>query len=345
MKKIGLYRVCALVLSLVLVLGALPLAAMGEASFSELVAGISKTACYADRMARAEDALDLYEAMTDEERAALADDMAILQDEISDLEEVRRNAMRFIMLVDGIGELTDLNEKEESLALAKSEGIYFGDTSYPGIGDALEALRAYDERITAAVDACTKFMDAVNELAVADIENYDEIKPLLTEAERYISSLDLTYDGVRDAQSAYGQVKSTVRARELFTEEFLGMVSNHDETGSYKDCESSLAMLKVYLKNDKFLPTYAGVDEALAKMERTEEHMKELIKQANVFINEVSAIGSAENYAEALLAACKTMSVTDTTAPGAATAKQMLDAAIKEYNSTVEQIMKDFAIL
>lgn len=345
MRKTRLYKAAAMMLALVLLLGVFPYAAVAEASFLELVRGISKDACYADRMARVEDATALLEKMNDDERAEAAEEIELLRAEIADLEAVSRTAERFILLVGGIGVLVDLNEREQSLALLKNDGVYFGDTSYEGIEEALRDLRSYEEEITAAVGDCVAFMDAVNELFGADTENYDEVKPLLTEAEKYLGGLDFTYDGVREAHSTYGEIKEKTVTRERFTDEFLEMVGALDEDADWATCQNAMNKIKVYLKNEKLIPTYPGVAEAMEKIGRIEERMKELVKDANVFINEVSAIGSAENYAHALLAACKTMLTVDVTAPGAKAAKQMLDAAIAEYNQTVEGIMKDFSFL
>lgn len=336
-RRLAWRTVTALALCLVL---SLSLLAVAEGDFTEVVAGISKDACYADRLARVEQADALWGKMNDEERAAAADSFALLEEERDELAALARTADRFILLVGTLCELSDLDEKAESIALAKSEGIYFGDTSYPGIEDALEELRREDEATTLVLDSCYEFMDAVNALVELDVTDYLAVRPLLTVAEERLEKLDYSLDGVPEAHAIYSGIADKVHKGESYTEEFLEKVGELRVSGNYRSCSTALATAKSYIGDERFIEEYPGVAEAREEMVLAEERLKGLIREANVFINLVGAIGTREDHVAAMVEALVAYEAIDPTVDGVKGAKAALDNAVGQYNEQIEKIIE-----
>lgn len=341
-KKLGRCAVLALALCLLL---ALALVAAAEGDFAEVVAGISENACYADRLARVEQADALWDKMNEEERTAAADSFALLEEERLRLAALARSADRFIMLVDGLSELSDLDEKAESITLAKSDGIYFGDTSYPGIQDALEELGRQDEATTLVLESCYEFMDAVNALVELDVTDYLAVRPKLTVAEEMLEYLDYSLDGVTEAHAIYSGIASKIHRGESYTEEFLGKVGKLRESADYKSCSAVLAEVKSYIGDEDFIEEYPGVAEAREEMAHAEERLKELIREANVFIGLVGVIGERSDRVAAMVEALVAYEAIDPTVDGVKSAKAALDNAVGQYNEQIEKIIEALAFL
>lgn len=320
-------------------------AVLAGAGFEEAVLAIDKSKSWEQRRAAADRAEALFLDLSLEERSEAADLYTVLAEELADLQALENKAERFILYVDTLSDLSDLNEKEEAVTLAKSEGVYFADESYPGITEAINTLSDFEERVNTAVLACIAFMDAVDEAQMTDTEDYLALKAALTEAEQYYNSVDITYDGIRDARGIYATLTSELRVREQYTEEFLREANKLKEKTDYKSYTSLYNEVLSYMSDESFIEAYPGVSEADAILDEADAYIKECINKANVFITAVSRFGSSSNIASDLILAYRALDGVDLTVTGVSAAKAVFDSTLRTYNDIVKQIIKDLELI
>ena len=260
-------------------------------------------------------------------------------------ETTNDKAERFISLVASFGDVFDLDERLELIEYVRSEGVYFDDEGYPGISQALASLFAIETDANAKKQASEGFMAAVDVALLTDSRDYVAIRAALDKAEEYENGIDLTYDGVVEARSIFGELSSELKGKETFTDEFLRAVANIADKESYRDRRDAYKYALEYMSSDKFIADYPGVFEAKEVLEDTAEAFKGDIELANGFISAVASIGSGESIAHDLILAYFELLGVDRTVDGVAGALAILNAAVEEYNSTVEQINSDFGHL
>ena len=253
-------------------------------------------------------------------------------------------AERFVSAVEQFYELSDLDEKVSYLEALMDENVYFDDESYEGVTEALAALRRYEEQINLAVDSCNAFIDAIETALMTDISDYADLKSAITEAEKYLDRLDNTYDGISGAKADYSALLSELRGCEDHTDSFLNAVKTMSDAVGYKNKNDALARAEGYIRDAKFIDSYSGVADALLTIEAAKVELAQIIVSANGFISLVNALGDGDTVA-GMNAAYAALESTDFTAPGAASAKAMLDAAKDAYNEKVKVINSDWGML
>lgn len=316
-----------------------------KGDFGEAVLQIGEADTWGERSALIEEAENIYASLSDDEKLTFADAYASLVAHKSDLAAIKAKADRFIFFVGTLGDLSDLNEKEEAVALAKGEGVYFDDESYPGISDALAELRTFEEQVSLAVDACIAFINAADAASLIEEDDYLALRAALDEAEKYLKLIDNTYDGVKGAKTSYELLAGEVRVKEIYTEEFLGEVERLKTKTEYKTYLADYTTAKSYLADERFLSEYPGVEDAMLVLSDADLYLKDCLNRANVFITAVSRFGSSEDIAKDLINAYLALEGVDMTVNGVSTAKSVFDSTLKTYNDIAEAIIRDLEIL
>ena len=319
--------------------------AFAKEDFSEVVSQIEGADTWGEKSTLIEEADTIYASLTDKEKLAFSDAYGALLDHKADLAATKAKADRFIFFIGTLSDISDLNEKEEAILLAKGEGVYFDDESYPGITDALAELRAFEERTSSAVYASLAFINAVDAAYLIEKDDYLALRAALDEAEGYIELIDNTYDGVRGAKANYEALAGEIRVKEIYTEDFLTEAERLKTKTEYKTYLADYTTAKSYLADERFLSEYPGVDDAMLVLSDADLYIKDCLNRANVFITAVSRFSSSNTIAKDLIKAYRALDGVDMTVNGVSTAKSAFDSTLKAYNDIAEAILRDLEIL
>ena len=339
----GFLKYFSLAATAVLLVFCLGVITFASESFPECIEGIDKSADYATRLDRVERAESLYAELSDEEKALASDLYALLLAEKSELGGIALSAERFILSVNGLRDISDLNEKASAIENIKTSNSIFTDESYPGIEAAIEEFNSFDRSVTEAVSICEAFIEAVDVLISQDEDDYVLLSSAIKDAQSYIKLVDSTYDGIPGAISNYNNIAGAIRVKEQYTDEFLLAVEDMKTKSDYKSYSDAYDYAIDYTKSESFIPDYPGVAEAMAELGAAEELMREAIKRANAFVAYVNSIGTSGDLFGELAESYGRLSGVDFTIDVAATAKALLDSMIEEYNKTSEKINSDFS--
>ena len=343
MNKCKMLKCLSLIITVALIFSSFTFFAFASESFSDVVGGIDETEDYMTRYERVERAFALYSELSDEEKALVSDLFATLLDEESSLLLLKNRADSFIAHVNSFSELSDLDEKLSAVLTARREDVLFTDASYPGISEALLELEEFEETVLETVDVCLSFIDAVDLVLSIDEADYIELSEALAEASLYVDRVDKTFDGIDGAYQSYVSIKSALREKELYTEEFLSAVADLKEITDYKSFSKAYNNVLDYTKSENFIPDYKGVSEALKYLEDAEGAMKDAVKRANAFVSYVNTLGASGNLALDLINAFTYLEGVDLTVDGVSSAVSMLDSAIAEYNARAKRANADFS--
>ena len=320
-------------------------ASLASVSFNDLVDQLSSADTWGEKSQLIEKIDTMYQKFDDNDKAIYANVYAEVTEQKKELASIENSAKRFILYIDSLADLSDLDEKEEAASLAMSEGVYFDDATYPGIEDALATLKEFCETVESTTEACIAFMDAVDQALLADKDDYSSLKSALTEAALYYDKIDFTYDGIREAAGTYGLLSNELATREAYTEEFYTAVAKLSDKTDYKSYLALYNNAKEYMSHESFIEDHPGVEDAKRALEEADAYIKECLTKANVFISIVSRFGSSEDIAKDLISAYKALEDVDLTVSGAATAKSVFDSTLKTYNDIANAIIADMEIL
>ncbi len=254
-------------------------------------------------------------------------------------------AARFVSAVEEFSELSDLDARKSHLASVKSADVYFDDVSYEGVAEALSLLAEHEARINEAVGNCDAFIDAVGSALLVESDDYSALKTALTEAAKYLSKLDSTYDGIPGAKSDYQSMAGELTLREKYMEEFLKLVGSMSALTDYETRLEAFNDAEDYIAGEEFIEDYPGVAEALALLDEADTMLEEAVAAASEFVSLVNALGLGDDIASELLAAYAALAELDVTAPGVSLSKTILNAATEGYNEKVRGINEDWGNL
>ncbi len=337
-----LKKIIVFILALAII-SAFAVISFASESFEECVAGIDKTANYGTRLERVERAEALYEELSEEKKAEVSELYSVLVAEREEVDALASAASLFITHINGLSDLSDLDDKLDAVNTARREDVIFTDESYPGITEALAKLEAFEKSVLKTAELCDAFIEAVDRAMFTDPDDYIALSEALGEARACLSGLDKSYDGVEGAYADYGALSSALRVKEEYTEEFLRAVDDMKTISEYKSFSRAYNSAKDYMKNEKFIPEYEGVAEAILYLAEAEEVMKDAVRRANAFITFVNTMGSDGDIFEDLVESYAYLRDVDLTVDGAAAAKETLDRAIEDYNKRVTQMNADFS--
>lgn len=331
MKKLFVI-ITAVMLMATLTLGSV--AESGAEELDRLVDSMDADACYADRLALYGQAMDIYDGLGDEDKLAAADSYARLLAEGEALSALSVRAEAFLALVAEMDDCISIHDKANIVNSALKEDTVFRDGSYPGITKALDKI----DGVLLSVEASMAFIDAVGELMNIDIEDYAEITYYLNLANSYKHNVDVTYQGVSMADSAYGDIKSEIQKREAHTAEFVSIAMELELYPTYRDKKLVLAELERYMADEEFEDECNGVDEAMAMIKAARDYMQEAIYASNGFILAVEAIDWVNAPFEGMLAAYLLFVSIDTTVDGISDTLDSFENAVDSYNDGVKLI-------
>ena len=241
----------------------------------------------------------------------------------------------FIEAVRAIGNATTVYDTEAAINYAKSEGVYFDDTSYDGVAEALATLASREAALLLTVEACESFVEYMSIADDLDFSggSYTELRAALDSAAEYKARVDLTYNGVAAYLEAYTRLTSKLFEPEKTSRSYISCAERAVAAGSYKDKKQAYDDAMQFF--DGVIPDYPGVSEATAALEAVDIALDELVRGANRFKAAVSAIGTGDNIYAEISAAYIALEGVDTTVTGVRASVSTFEGYVREIGAEI----------
>ena len=244
----------------------------------------------------------------------------------------------FIEAVLQIGDATTIYDEGDAINYAKSEGVYFDDTSYAGVAEALSTLAAREAAYLAAVAACEEFLEYMSVADELDYSggSYTELRAALDAAGEYIKAVDKTYFGVNSYLELYSRLTAELVEPEKISKSYISCAERAVAAPDYKNKKQAYDDAMQFF--DGAIPDYPGVSEATEALLAVDAELNEIVKRANRFKLAVAAIGTGDDlYAE--IAAAKAAFVgVDETVTGVSAAKNVYLGVVSDIQAQVAAI-------
>lgn len=249
-------------------------------------------------------------------------------------------AEAFIAAVEAISDAATLSDKKACADYAKSDGIYFTDTSFEGVAEALEELEEKASAIDEAIAVSQAFVENVS-LAVSEYYgdgSYLIVRAALDAAKDSYYTADSTWQGVLSARESYSTINTELAPGEATSKSFVNQVTScitaiNDGGDVYKTVLESFNNAK---GNEKeIIAEYPGVSEAVELLSEIEEYLQNAEATANEFIAAVSLVGTGNPY-ERIPAAYAILKNTDKTVKGVSAAIKTLEGKVAAINTVIE---------
>ena len=259
-----------------------------------------------------------------------------LQASASGGEQERADA--FIEAVLRIGDTTTIYDEGDAINYAKSEGVYFDDTSYAGVAEALSTLAAKEAAHLATVAACEDFIEYMSVAEEIDYSggSYTELRAALDRAYEYIRAVDKTYFGVNAYLELYSQLTAELVEPEKTSKSYISCAERAVAADNYKNKKQAYDDAMQFF--DGAIPDYPGVSEAAEALLAVDAELDEIVKTANRFKLAVAAIGMGDNLYAEISAAKAALSGVDETVPGVSAAKSSFLGIVSDVQAQVAAI-------
>lgn len=250
----------------------------------------------------------------------------------------QERADAFIEAVLQIGDTTTIYDEGDAINYAKSEGVYFDDTAYPGVAEALSTLAAKEAAHLATVAACEDFVEYMSIAEELDYSggSYTELRAALDRANEYIRAVDKTYFGVNSYLELYSQLTAELVEPEKTSKSYISCAERAVAAEDYKNKKQAYDDAMQFF--DGAIPDYPGVSEATAALLAVDAELDEIVKKANRFKLAVAAIGSGDNLYAEISAAYTAFSGVDETVTGVRASKSLLLGLVSDIQAQVEAI-------
>lgn len=332
-------RILSAVLALSLLLisfSAVAFASEGTDSFNSAVAAIDANGNYLKRKTDIDNIMAKYEALSESDKALVADSYQLALAELAKVEELARAAEAFISAVKSLDMCNTLIDKE--LVINRATSGLFSDESYEGITEALATYTSTKASVEATVEKCNQFLEYIDTVSILEEDDYLGIKAALDAAKALLPDIDLTYYGVQGAYEIYNEAQSLIGEKEYYTRDWINSVREMDALTVYKYKRASYETLQLTARNELFLPDYADVPAALELMAAAEEYFRACISAGNAFIRAVDDIESADSVGEGLINAYAKCKGVDKTVDGVSSAYSTFKSTLDDYNDVIEQM-------
>ena len=250
-------------------------------------------------------------------------------------------AEAFISAVEAISDAATLSDKKACVDYAKSEGVYFTDTTIDGVAEALDALEEKETAINAAIEASEAFVENVS-VAVSEYYgggSYLAVRAALDAAEANFYSSDSTWQGVLSARNSYSTINSELLPGETDSRSYIKYANECSEIIAlggdiYSDLSSAYSNAKDFEKT--LIDEFPGVSEATEVLLAAEECMQAAEASANEFIAAVSGVGVGNPY-EKIPAAYALLEEIDKSVKGVSAAVRSLEGRAAAINAIAER--------
>ena len=233
----------------------------------------------------------------------------------------------------------DINTRADAYRLIQN--IYFDNTTYPGVAEAIMAYDLVRESVKREIDLADSFIMYVEK---ADYAVYITAKQENLElASQYMYTCNPSYNGVAEAKVLYAEIQAEVSAKVSAAEAYVSAVNALDYLSGAaltSGIEKALA-----LQAEGNVLGVPGVTEANIKLEKIVASNELSTKYCEYFIRLVNSIDTASSTEElySILANAKLAEANaDQRYPGVAEASEKLDVAITDYNDQVAKINAAF---
>ena len=244
-------------------------------------------------------------------------------------------AERFLAVAARLDDCAGILDREAVYLEAMSDDVYFDDTSYDGVAEALAALEEVGRQIALSVE----FVVSVDGLSDAAEEGYVALRALLDRAaECYGAITDKGYTGVSGAYKKYISTLSDLVPSERFTEDIVSRKDELAASETYGEKKYIIEDIEYGMSDEQFISDYPGVAELLSEIALAEAYMREATIKANSFIAAQESIHKGEGYIASLLAAYIALKGVDTTVRGVGAVKNEFREQLDAYNRDVREI-------
>lgn len=233
----------------------------------------------------------------------------------------------------------DINTRADAYRLIQD--IYFDNTTYPGVSEAILAYNLVSESVKREIDLAENFLTYVSK---ADYAVYITAKQEnLDLAAQYMYICNPSYNGVAEAKELYLQIQSEVNAKLSAAEAYVSAVNSLDYLSG--DALTTAIARAQALQVEGNVLGVPGVTEANIKLEQIVASIELSTQYCEYFIRLVNSIDGASSASELyiILADAKRAEVdADQRYPGVSEASEKLDVAIADYNAKVANINATF---
>lgn len=249
-------------------------------------------------------------------------------------EEAKAEA--FIAAVTNIGNTTTIYDMKDAVDYAKSSAVYFDDTSYAGVEEALATLAEKEVYVTNTMAACEAFVDYVSEADELDFMggSYLEIRAALDSAAEYKSRVNTTYIGVETSLDAFNRLNNKLAEPERASKNYIFYANEIAKVKTYADKKKNYDDALQW--EDDVILEYPGVSAATETLEEAADYLDECVSKANAFRGAVAAIGTGGNLYAEISAAFVLLEDTDTTVTGVRSSLNAFNDRVEELSDIIE---------
>ncbi len=254
-------------------------------------------------------------------------------------ERIGSKAESFISAVNIAADET-LNFNDRSTAFKSIKKLYYDNTTYPGVSEAIELYKVLEVTMTAAIEKADNFIKYVKK---ADYADYVTAKQENLDLAKQYSDCNSDYEGVAEARVLYDEVQAFVNLQIANANAYIEAVKALERLAG-DDLLAGIEKAKGLREAGNVLGV-PGVTDANIKLDEMISSMELDDKYSEYFIKVVASLDSASTAEEiyAILVDAKDAELTaNQRYAGVSDASKKLAKAITDYNKKVESANKSF---
>ena len=279
------------------------------------------------------ESIEAYLADVDATYNGAAEPCAFAERLVNSCEKIKSKSDSFIEAVNTASDTT-LGFNDRAVAFKSIKKLYYDNTTYPGVAEAIELYNSIAPEMTAIIEKADNFIKYVNK---ADYADYVTAKLENLEIAKQYIDCNLDYEGVREAQALYTELQAQVTNQINSAHAYIEAVSVLDKlTGN--DLAAAIEKAKSLQEAGNVLGV-DGVTDANIKLDQIIAAMELDSKYSLYFIRLVDSLDqkkTAEEIYSLLVEAKAAEANANQRYEGVSDASEKLEKAIASYNKKVQ---------